>query len=65
MTYENAVRYFGSPTALAAAMGISTASVAEWKAANCIPEVRQYQIELATNGDLRADKPALRTKTAA
>lgn len=61
MTYDNAVKHFGSPSALARALGINRASVAEWRIVG-IPEGRQYQIELATNGQLRADFPPLRVQ---
>ena len=58
MTYDQAIQYFGSMSALARAMGVSVPSVCDWR--DGIPEVRQYQIELATGGKLVADKPALR-----
>jgi hypothetical protein len=65
MSPKNVVQYFGSQVAAAKALGVYQSSVAEWVANGCIPEVRQYQIELATNGQLRADKPALRLERAA
>lgn len=58
MTYDQAVGFFGSQAALAKAMGVSSPSVYEWR--NGIPVIRQYQIELATNGLLKADLPAHR-----
>lgn len=58
MTYAEAVSFFKTPAQLARAMGVSTPSVMEWKSG--IPETRQYQVELATGGVLKADKPALR-----
>jgi len=58
MTYQDAVSYFQTASRMARALGVSTPSVMEWKAG--IPEVRQYQIELATGGQLKADLPALR-----
>lgn len=43
---------------MARSLGIKPPSVYEWKVG--IPLTRQYQIELATNRKLKADKPALR-----
>lgn len=58
MNYEQAIAYFGTAANLARSLGVKPPSVSEWK--NAIPEGRQYQIEQATNGALRADRPALR-----
>lgn len=60
MTKKEALEYFGSNNALSAALGCVPSSVSEW--ADTLPEGRQYQIELATRGKLKADKPALRAK---
>lgn len=60
MTYEQSITYFGTLSKMARALGVKPASVSEWK--NGIPETRQYQIELATKGILKADEPALRTE---
>lgn len=57
MTKEQAIDYFRTTGALAAALGCAQSTVSEWKD---IPEGRQYQIELATKGKLKADLPALR-----
>jgi len=59
MTKLEAIKFFGSPGALATALGCGQSSVSEWKE---IPEGRQYQIELATRGKLKADRPALRVR---
>lgn len=64
MTPSQAIHHFGSQTRLAQALGMAQSSVAEWVANEAIPLPRQYQIELATGGTLRADKPALRTEAA-
>jgi hypothetical protein len=61
MTKEEALDYFGSTGALAASLGCAQSTVSEWKE---IPEGRQYQIQLATKGKLKADLPALRKKAA-
>lgn len=60
MTPQDAKNYFGSQTAIAKALGAAQSSVCEWFEAGKIPEGRQYQIELATKGKLKADKPANR-----
>lgn len=65
MTTDQALQYFGSIPRLARALGVAPASVYDWLNAGAIPEVRQYQIELATTGALKADKPALRYAEAA
>jgi len=60
MTPKQAIQYFSNQTRLAQALGLAQSSVAEWVANEAIPLPRQYQIELATAGALKADKPALR-----
>lgn len=61
MTPKQAIKHFGTISKLARALGLSNPSIYDWLNAGEIPEARQYQIELATCGALRADKPALRT----
>lgn len=58
MTYEQSIAYFGTISEMARALGVKPPSISEWK--DGIPETRQYQIELATKGKLKADVPALR-----
>jgi DNA-binding transcriptional regulator YdaS (Cro superfamily) len=58
MNYEQSIEYFGTESEMARALGVKPPSVSEWKRG--IPETRQYQIELATKGKLKADRPALR-----
>lgn len=64
MTPTQALDFFGSKAEIARVLGISPPSVIEWFDKGEIPDGRQYQIELATDGALRADQPANR-KTAA
>lgn len=64
MTPQDAIKYFGTQTKLATALGIYQSSVAEWVGNGAIPLTRQYQIQLATNGALQADVPALRHEAA-
>jgi hypothetical protein len=57
MTFDEAVSYFGSAYKLARALGLNPQSIKGWD--KQIPILRQYQIELATEGKLKADFPAL------
>jgi hypothetical protein len=53
MTKQDAVAYYGTEAALGRALGITRASVNAWDE---IPIGRQYQLEVVTNGALRADR---------
>ena len=57
MLTKDAIDHFGSQTALAEALGIRQASVAGW--GKTVPPLRQLQIQVLTNGKLRADKTIL------
>jgi len=65
MSPDQVVEFFGTQSKAAKALGIVQSSISEWVIAGAVPEARQYQIELATGGALRADKPALRIQLAA
>ena len=60
MTFDQALSHFGTIPDMALALGVKSPSIYEWKRDGAIPETRQYQIELATKGRLKADFPALR-----
>jgi len=60
MKPAEALEYFGSKAELARVCGVAPPSVIEWFDNDEIPEGRQYQIELATGGKLKADRPANR-----
>ncbi len=64
MTLDDALKFFGTKAEMARALGVQPPSVSEWFDAGTIPEGRQYQIELATSGELKADRPALRKQAA-
>ena len=49
-------------SSLARALGIKPHRVCEWVSTGLIPEGRQYQLEIITNGKLKAELPALRSK---
>ncbi len=66
MTPQQIESYFGSKPEIAKVLGCSLASVYEWfDEDRGVPEGRQYQIELATKGKLKAEKPANRAKARA
>lgn len=64
MTPDDVLSYFGTKSEIARALGCETPSICEWFDKGKVPETRQYQIELATNGQLRASRPADRRKAA-
>lgn len=64
MTPTELITYFETQAAAARALGCAQSTLSEWVTDGCIPEGRQYQIELATKGALIADKPALRAAPA-
>lgn len=53
MTKSQAIKHFGSISALAKALGVTYEAVRQWAD---VPELRQYQIERITNGALKAGK---------
>lgn len=57
MTPSQAIAYFGSKSALAAALQISHSAVYKWEKHGSIPLDRQSEIEVRTSGALRADIP--------
>jgi len=57
MTITEAARYFGNQYKLAKALGISRSRVSIYAQNGHIPLTRQYQLELITEGDLKADTP--------
>jgi DNA-binding transcriptional regulator YdaS (Cro superfamily) len=63
MSPQQVLEHFGTQAEIARALGCRQPSVAEWFAEGRVPEGRQYQIELATKGALKADKPAKRNGT--
>ena len=54
MTYDDVIKHFGTQTKLAAALGITQGTVSGW--CRVIPARYQYQIEIITGGELRADE---------
>ncbi|HQR22432.1 MAG TPA: Cro/CI family transcriptional regulator [Burkholderiaceae bacterium] len=60
MTPSEALEHFHTKAEIARVLGITPPSVSEWFDAGEIPEGRQYQLEIASGGLLRADLPANR-----
>ena len=54
MTKTEAIQYYGTHAKLARALGISRQAVTDW--GDRIPEGRQWQLEVVTGGDLKADR---------
>jgi hypothetical protein len=59
MKKEDVIKYFGTQTAAAKALGCSQSRISEW--GKYPPIGRQYQIELLTQGKLKAE-PKRKTK---
>lgn len=59
MSPQEAIDYFGSQRKLAAALGITVSAPAHWARFNAIPIDRQCQIEIVTDGALKADRSLL------
>ncbi|MBU6956076.1 Cro/CI family transcriptional regulator [Hahella sp. HN01] len=51
MKKQRAIKYFGSATKLAKALGIKSAAVSQW--GELIPELRAFQLERLTDGKLK------------
>lgn len=61
MTFDEALRYFGTQARMARAVGVSRAAILKWT--DGVPLLRQYQLERVTGGDLVADDQTLPTRT--
>lgn len=61
MTPQDLLTHFGTQAEIARVLGCKQPSVCEWFDNGVVPEGRQYQIEIATSGALKADKPANRS----
>ena len=56
MTKQQAIEHFGSGAALARALHVTRGAVSNW--GDEIPLGRQYEIEVLTEGKLRAERPS-------
>jgi len=59
MKKSTAIKYFGGPKKLADALKIHPAAVSQW--GDNIPELRAYQLERLTDGQLKTDEPCVLT----
>jgi hypothetical protein len=57
MTYDQLVRYYGTPIAAAKARRIDRQRVHGWKKRGSIPLTDQVEYEVVTGGRLKADLP--------
>jgi hypothetical protein len=63
MKTDQAISHFGSYAALAAALGIDQSAVRHWRGS--VPLLRQYQLQVITDGKLVADNPDERIRPTA
>jgi len=52
MTKDDAVKFYGSQTKLAQVLNIKPSAISQW--GEDVPELRAYQIERLTGGELKA-----------
>lgn len=57
MTPDQVFEFYGGKTSTANRLGISYQAVQEWDTKGKVPPGRQFQIEVDTQGALKADKP--------
>lgn len=58
MKTKNVIRHFGTKTLVAKALGITKPAVGKW--GKVVPELRQFQLEVITQGALKSDFTLLR-----
>lgn len=61
MNKKEAVGYYGSAHALARALGVTDGAVSQWET---IPILRQFQLEVLTQGKLMAERPEITKQSA-
>lgn len=54
MTYDEVIKRFGTQVRLAAVLGITQSTVSAW--GRVVPKLYQFQIEVLTHGELKADR---------
>lgn len=55
MTFDEALKFFKTQSNMAKKLGVSPQVVQHWRVWRRIPIGRQYQIELLTGGELKAN----------
>ncbi|WP_163836839.1 Cro/CI family transcriptional regulator [Spartinivicinus ruber] len=53
MNITQAINHFGNKVKLAKAIGVSPSAISKW--GNTVPNSRAYQLQVITNGALKAD----------
>ena len=60
MTYDQVIKRFGTQIRLAAVLGITQPTISAW--GKVVPARYQFQLEVLTNGELRADRALVPTQ---
>lgn len=55
MRVSDLVQHFGTKRAFAQALGLSESAITQW--GELVPELRQYQVEVITDGKFKAARP--------
>ncbi|TPA69965.1 Cro/CI family transcriptional regulator [Vibrio parahaemolyticus] len=53
MNTVDVINYFGSKPKVAKALKVSKQAIGKW--GDTVPELRQFQLEVITNGELKSD----------
>lgn len=61
MTPREVIEFYGTQKGVAAAVGISQASVSEWVSNGYVPLGRQYELQVLTGGRLKADPESVKS----
>lgn len=59
MKPQDVIKYFGTQSAAAEALGFGQSSIANWVARGKVPPISQLKLEIITGGKLKADKQIL------
>lgn len=60
MTYDDVIARFGTQVRLASVLGITQSTVSSW--GKVVPPRYQFQLEVLTHGELKADAALLPTR---
>lgn len=55
MTPDQVIEYYGTQRKAAEALGVTQPAISTWLRKGRVPETRQYQIEVRTGGQLKAE----------
>ena len=62
MNTLDVLNHYGTQAAVADALGLAQASISKWAKRDCVPQLRQLQLEALTGGALKAEKNILPRK---